>query len=127
MSRLITARADFVEAAIMHRVTPDGCTEAMGPPAIEKAWRQHGTEEAETAYELLAKAERLKSRALAVNSYWLKHRLEDTVGGCLSNGSVILAAYMLGIRVWRLAGHVNANIGVRIKSPPKAGGNQEAG
>ena len=49
-----------------------------------------------------------------LNSFWLKHVIENWAGTSISNGAVILAAYRMGIPIGRDADCLTANVTVAV-------------
>jgi hypothetical protein len=114
-------QVDMLKAAAAFKVAPTGMV-GSGAEALA-AWRDANAignlDQVNRAAALLATAARVKTKASAAFSYALKHQLESADGRYICNGAAILAAYLLGLKVWPIddwgRSTPNAYIGVSRK------------
>lgn len=96
----------ILEIAQAHKISDAGM-DVRPPTKIDDDVR----EQAAIALRYLETAPKVPTRAGAINSYVLKHRIEEAAAVYISNGAVIIAAHMMGLKVWP-CGDWNAKIGV---------------
>jgi hypothetical protein len=92
--------------SIKYRIVDDGvCNEPT--PSLSDGFH----DQVKVAMAAMQGLPTTDERWRSILSYHLKHRIERATGSYISNGAVIAAAYLLGLRVW-LCGDWNADIGL---------------